>query len=252
MMSSETMYKKGIYRIEQNERLTESVWRMRLAGDTRWITAPGQFVNIALEGRYLRRPISVCDWNDDEIVLIYKVVGDGTAQMSRMTEGTELDLLTGLGNGFSTRNDARRPLLVGGGVGVPPLYGLARQLLAAGKPVSVVLGFNTAAEIFYEEEFRQAGCDVTVATADGSRGVRGFVTTAIAQTGLDFDYFYACGPLPMLRALCEAVEQDGQLSFEERMGCGFGACMGCSCKTKYGNKRICKEGPVLEKGEIIW
>lgn len=252
MMSSETMYKKGIYRIEANERLTESVWRMRLAGDMRWITAPGQFVNIALEGRYLRRPISVCDWNDGEIVLIYKVVGDGTAQMSRMTEGMELDLLTGLGNGFSTRNDARRPLLVGGGVGVPPLYGLARQLLAAGKPVSVVLGFNTAAEIFYEEEFRQAGCDVTVATADGSRGVRGFVTTAIAQTGIDFDYFYACGPLPMLRALCEAVEQDGQLSFEERMGCGFGACMGCSCKTKYGNKRICKEGPVLEKGEIIW
>lgn len=252
MMSSETMYKKGIYRIVANERLTESVWRMRLAGDTRWITAPGQFVNIALEGRYLRRPISVCDWNDDEIVLIYKVVGDGTAQMSRMTEGMELDLLTGLGNGFSTRNDARRPLLVGGGVGVPPLYGLARQLLAAGKPVSVVLGFNTAAEIFYEEEFRQAGCDVTVATADGSRGVRGFVTTAIAQTGIDFDYFYACGPLPMLRALCEAVEQDGQLSFEERMGCGFGACMGCSCKTRYGNKRICKEGPVLEKGEIIW
>lgn len=245
-------YKKGLYRIAANERLTESVWRMRLAGDTRWITAPGQFVNIALEGRYLRRPISVCDWNDDEIVLIYKVVGDGTAQMSRMTVGTELDLLTGLGNGFSTRNDARRPLLVGGGVGVPPLYGLARQLLAAGKPVSVVLGFNTAAEIFYEEEFRQAGCDVTVATADGSRGVRGFVTTAIAQTGIDFDYFYACGPLPMLRALCETVEQDGQLSFEERMGCGFGACMGCSCKTKYGNKRICKEGPVLEKGEIIW
>lgn len=252
MMSSETMYKKGIYRIVANERLTESVWRMRLAGDTRWITSPGQFVNIALEGRYLRRPISVCDWNDDEIVLIYKVVGDGTAQMSRMTEGMELDLLTGLGNGFSTRNDARRPLLVGGGVGVPPLYGLARQLLAAGKPVSVVLGFNTAAEIFYEEEFRQAGCDVTVATVDGSRGVRGFVTTAIAQTGIDFDYFYACGPLPMLRALCETVEQDGQLSFEERMGCGFGACMGCSCKTKYGNKRICKEGPVLEKGEIIW
>lgn len=245
-------YKKGIYRIVANERLTESVWRMRLAGDTRWITAPGQFVNIAIEGRYLRRPISVCDWNDGEIVLIYKVVGDGTAQMSRMTVGTELDLLTGLGNGFSTANGARRPLLVGGGVGVPPLYGLARQLLAAGKPVSVVLGFNTAAEIFYEEEFRQAGCDVTVATADGSRGVRGFVTTAIAQTGIDFDYFYACGPLPMLRALCEAVEQDGQLSFEERMGCGFGACMGCSCKTRYGNKRICKEGPVLEKGEIIW
>ena len=246
------MYKKGIYRIEANERLTESVWRMRLAGDTQWITAPGQFVNIALEGRYLRRPISVCDWDDRSITLIYKVVGEGTEQMSRMTEGTELDLLAGLGNGFSTVNDARRPLLVGGGVGVPPLYGLARQLLAAGKDVEVVLGFNTAAEIFYEAEFRALGCRVTVATADGSRGVRGFVTTAIAEAGLDFDYFYACGPLPMLRALCDAVEQDGQLSFEERMGCGFGACMGCSCKTKYGNKRICKEGPVLEKGEIIW
>ena len=246
------MYKKGIYRIERNERLTETVWRMRLAGDTQWITAPGQFVNIALEGKYLRRPISVCDWDDRSITLIYKVVGEGTEQMSRLQPGSELDLLTGLGNGFSTQNNARRPLLVGGGVGVPPLYGLARQLLAEGKPVEVVLGFNTAAEVCYEEELRELGCHVTVATVDGSRGVEGFVTTAIAGERLDFDYFYACGPLPMLHALYNAVEQDGQLSFEERMGCGFGACMGCSCKTKYGNKRICKEGPVLEKGEIIW
>ena len=246
------MYKRGIYRIERNERLTETVWRMTLAGDTQWITAPGQFVNIALEGRFLRRPISVCDWDAERITLIYKVVGGGTEQMSRLTPGAELDLLTGLGNGFSTKNDARRPLLVGGGVGVPPLYGLARQLLAAGKPVEVVLGFNTAAEIFYEEEFRALGCRVTVATVDGSRGIEGFVTTAIAGAGLDFDYFYACGPLPMLHALYNAVEQDGQMSFEERMGCGFGACMGCTCKTKYGNKRICREGPVLQKGEIIW
>ena len=250
--ASGTMYKRGLYRIEENERLTESVWRMTLEGDTQWITAPGQFVNIALEGRYLRRPISVCDWDDERIVLIYKVVGEGTAQMSRMEAGEALDLLTGLGNGFSTRIDARRPLLVGGGVGVPPLYGLARKLLDAGKPVGVVLGFNTESEIFYEEEFRRLGCSVTVATADGSRGVKGFVTTAIAEERLDFDYFYACGPLPMLHAQYNAVEQDGQLSFEERMGCGFGACMGCSCKTRYGNKRICKEGPVLEKGEIIW
>ena len=174
------MYKKGIYRIERNERLTETVWRMTLAGDTQWITAPGQFVNIALTGKYLRRPISVCDWDEGRITLIYKVVGEGTEQMSRLTPGAELDLLTGLGNGFSTKNDARRPLLVGGGVGVPPLYGLARQLLAAGKPVEVVLGFNTAAEIFYEEEFRALGCRVTVATVDGSRGIEGFVTTAIA------------------------------------------------------------------------
>ena len=246
------MYKKGIYRIERNERLTETVWRMTLAGDTQWITAPGQFVNIALTGKYLRRPISVCDWDEGRITLIYKVVGEGTEQMSRLTPGSELDLLTGLRNGFSTQNNARRPLLVGGGVGVPPLYGLARQLLAEGKPVEVVLGFNTAAEIFYEEEFRALGCNVTVATADGSRGIEGFVTTAIAGASLDFDYFYACGPLPMLHALYNAVEQDGQMSFEERMGCGFGACMGCTCKTKYGNKRICREGPVLQKGEIIW
>ena len=179
-------------------------------------------------------------------------VGEGTAQMSRMAAGGELDLLTGLGNGFDVHNAAQRPLLVGGGVGVPPLYNLAKVLLAAGKRVGVVLGFNTADEVFYADEFRALGCDVDLATADGSAGVRGFVTTAIAECRPEFDYFYACGPLPMLRALCDAVQQDGQLSFEERMGCGFGACMGCSCKTKYGNKRICKEGPVLTKGEVIW
>lgn len=246
------MYKKDIYTILTNEPLTATVWRMTLAGDTQWITAPGQFVNIALEGRYLRRPISVCDYDESSITLIYKVVGDGTERMSRMRAGERLDLLTGLGNGFSTKTESRRPLLVGGGVGVPPLYNLARKLLAEGKPVEVVLGFNTASEVFYEEEFRALGCRVTVATADGSRGVEGFVTTAIAAEKPDFDYFYACGPMPMLHALCDAVEQDGQLSFEERMGCGFGACMGCSCKTKYGYKRICKEGPVLTKEEILW
>ena len=246
------MYKKGIYKILTNEPLTDAVWRMTLAGDTQWISAPGLFVNIALEGKYLRRPISICDYDNRSIALIYKVVGGGTELMRRMLPGETLDLLTGLGNGFSTKNDARRPLLVGGGVGVPPLYNLAKILLAEGKPVQVVLGFYSASEVFYEEEFRALGCEVAVSTVDGSRGVRGFVTTAIAGDGIDFDYFYACGPLPMLRALCDAVAQDGQLSFEERMGCGFGACMGCSCKTKYGNKRICKEGPVLTKGEIIW
>ena len=205
------MYKKGIYKILTNEPLTDAVWRMTLAGDTQWISAPGQFVNIALEGKYLRRPISICDYDDRSIALIYKVVGGGTEQMSRMLPGETLDLLTGLGNGFSTKNDARRPLLVGGGVGVPPLYNLAKRLLAEGKPVQVVLGFNTASEVFYEEEFRALGCEVTVSTVDGSRGVGGFVTTAIAERGLDFDYFYACGPLPMLHALYNAVEQDGQL-----------------------------------------
>lgn len=246
------MYKKGIYELLRNEPLTDAVWRMVLRGDTQWITAPGQFVNVALEGRYLRRPISVCDCDAETITLVYKVVGDGTAQMSRLHAGARLDLLTGLGNGFRTDVAAQRPLLVGGGVGVPPLYLLAKRLLAEGRQVQVVLGFNTAAELFYADEFRALGCGVTVATADGSAGVKGFVTTAIAATKPDFDYFYACGPLPMLRALWEGVAQDGQLSFEERMGCGFGACMGCSCKTRRGNKRICKEGPVLEKGEIIW
>ncbi len=246
------MYKKGIYKILENHPLTATVWRMVLAGDTQWITASGQFVNIALEGHYLRRPISVCDYDAETLTLVYKVVGEGTAQMSRMTSGMELDLLTGLGNGFSTAVESRRPLLVGGGVGVPPLYNLARRLLAEGKNVQVVLGFNTASEIFYAEEFRALGCEVFVATADGSVGVKGFVTTAIAECKIDFDYFYACGPIPMLKALSDSVPQDGQLSFEERMGCGFGGCMGCSCKTKYGNKRICKEGPVLMKDEVIW
>ncbi len=244
--------KKAIYKIRSNEPLTASVWRMTLAGDTQAITAPGQFVNIAIDGLFLRRPISVCDCEPGRLTLIYKVVGEGTERMSRMRAGDELDLLTGLGNGFSITSGSQRPLLVGGGVGVPPLYLLAKQLLAAGLPVQVVLGFNTAAECFYEAEFRALGCDVTVATVDGSAGVKGFVTMAIAERNLDFDYFYACGPLPMLRALCDAVPQDGQLSFEERMGCGFGGCMGCTCKTKNGPKRICKEGPVLEKGEIVW
>lgn len=246
------MYKKGIYKILSNEPLTPSVWRMILEGDTQWITAPGQFVNIALEGLYLRRPISVCDYDEQTITLIYKVVGEGTAQMSRLASGAELDLLTGLGNGFSTDNATQYPLLVGGGVGVPPLYNLAKKLLAQGRQPQVVLGFNTASEVFYEAEFRALGCEVWVATADGTAGEKGFVTTAIAAKCENFDYFYACGPLPMLRALCDVVAQDGQLSFEERMGCGFGGCMGCSCKTKYGNKRICKEGPVLTKDEIIW
>ena len=245
-----TDYKHSVYTILRNEPLTDAVWRLVLEGDTQWITRPGQFVNIALEGHYLRRPISVCDADATTLTLIYKVVGEGTRRMSAMRAGERLDLLTGLGNGFSTDNEARRPLLVGGGVGVPPLYNLAKVLLAAGKPVQVVLGFNTAAEVFYAEEFRALGCAVTVATADGSEGVRGFVTDALA--GLDFDYFYACGPQPMLRALCQATPCDGQLSFEERMGCGFGACMGCSCRTLTGNKRICKEGPVLMKNEILW
>ena len=246
------MYKKAIYTLRSNERLTPSVWRMTLEGDTQWITAPGQFVNIELDGLYLRRPISVCDWDERTITLIYKVVGEGTRRMAALTDGARLDLLTGLGNGFDIAKGSRRELLVGGGVGVPPLYNLAKRLLADGREVAVVLGFNTAAELFYRDEFARLGCRVVVATADGSEGVRGFVTDAIRESGVVYDYFYACGPLPMLRALSDAAACSGQLSFEERMGCGFGACMGCSCKTKYGNKRICKDGPVLTKEEVIW
>lgn len=246
------MYKKGIYRVVTNEPLTPDVWRMVLAGDTQWITRPGQFVNIELEGLYLRRPISICDWDDDTITIIYKVVGRGTEQMSRMVSGQELDVLTGLGNGFDTDVDCAQPLLVGGGVGVPPLYRLAKELIARGRKVSVVLGFNTAKELFYADEFRALGADVYVSTADGSVGTKGFVTDAIRENNIDFDFFYSCGPLPMLKALCDNTQVSGELSFEERMGCGFGACMGCSCKTLTGNKRICKEGPVMKREEIIW
>ena len=241
-----------LFTITENRPLAPQVYALRLCGDTSAITAPGQFLELQLPSFFLRRPLSVCDWDDAGVTILYKVVGKGTDWLAQCRPGQTLGALTGLGNGFDLSRSGEHPLLVGGGVGVPPLYNLAKVLLAAGKRVGVVLGFNTADEVFYADEFRALGCDVDLATADGSAGVRGFVTTAIAECRPEFDYFYACGPLPMLRALCDAVPQDGQLSFEERMGCGFGACMGCSCKTKYGNKRICKEGPVLTKGEVIW
>ena len=243
------MYKQNKYKILSNEPLTKDVYKMVLEGDTEYITAPGQFINIALDGKYLRRPISVCDYDEDCITIIYKVVGEGTEQMSALKIGTVLDVLTGLGNGYDI-SKSTKPLLIGGGVGVPPMYNLAKTLIANGQVPTVILGFNTADEVFYEQEFKALGCNVFVTTADGSYGIKGFVTDALL--GIDFDYFYTCGPLPMFKAIYNAVDKDGQFSFEERMGCGFGACMGCSCKTKYGNKRICKDGPVLEKEEIIW
>lgn len=246
------MYKKGIYTILSNEPLTPAVYRMVLEGDTQYITRSGQFINIELTGKFLRRPISVADYDERTITIIYKVVGSGTEQMRGMVAGEKLDILTGLGNGFSTDNDAKRPLLVGGGVGVPPMYNLCKRLLSEGKRPTVIIGFNTKAELFYEEEFKALGVDVVVATADGSAGVKGFVTDAIREAKVDFDYLYTCGPLPMLKALYDATDAPAEFSFEERMGCGFGACMGCSCKTKYGNKRICKDGPVLKREEIIW
>jgi len=236
--------------------LTENVYHMRLQGDTTKVTKPGQFVQIQIPDFYLRRPISICDWQageDGTLDLIYKVVGHGTEAMRHMQEGTELDLLVGLGNGFDIRKaENEKPLLIGGGVGVPPMYGLCKALIAAGKKPSVVLGFNTESEVFWKDEFEALGVQVTVTTADGSMGVKGFVTAAMDG---DYDYVYTCGPEPMFKAIYKVLDEkglSGQFSFEERMACGFGVCMGCSCKTKYGNKRICKDGPVLVKEEIIW
>lgn len=242
--------KQGIFRITSNEKIARDIFKMTLAGDTSAITAPGQFVNIKLDGFFLRRPISVCDCVGENLTLIYKTVGRGTEQMSRMKNGDELDLLTGLGNGYNTKISGGSPLLVGGGVGVPPMYMLCRELISEGKNVTVVLGFNSKDDVFYENEFRALGADVHIATADGTYGTKGFVTDVIKD--MQYTFFYTCGPEPMFRAMHKIMKTLGQYSFEERMGCGFGACMGCSCKTLTGNKRICKEGPVMESEEIIW
>lgn len=241
--------KQSIFTITENLPLTESVFRLKLDGDTSAVTAPGQFVNIRLDGLFLRRPISVCDCENGILTLIVKIVGRGTEQMSRMKPGDTLDVLTGLGNGYDVTKAGDHPLLLGGGVGIPPLYRLAKVLLEEGKPVSVVMGFNKKDEVFYEDEFRALGCDVTVTTADGSYGTKGFVTDALPA---DYSYFYTCGPEPMLKAVYRATKTSGQFSFEERMGCGFGGCMGCSCQTVTGTKRICREGPVLVKEELLW
>ena len=241
--------KQSIFEILSNEALTDNVYKMVLRGDTSAITAPGQFVNIQLDGLFLRRPISVCDYDNTTLTIIYKVVGKGTEAMSAMTIGQKLDILTGLGNGYDLSPSGERPILLGGGVGVPPMYNLAKKLVAQGKSVSVILGFNTAKECFYEEAFKALGCNVQVTTVDGSYGKKGFVTDALPE---NYTYFYTCGPEPMLKAVYKATRTSGQMSFEERMGCGFGACMGCSCKTLTGYKRICKEGPVMKKEEILW
>ena len=240
-----------ILTIQTNEPIAQDVYRMVLRGDVSAVSTPGQFINIALSGRYLRRPISVCDKSGSDVTILYKIVGAGTAQMAEMTSGQTLDVLTGLGNGFDVSAAKGHTLLIGGGIGAAPLYWLARELKArGGVSTTAVLGFNSADDVYYEKEFA-AICDrVVLATADGSRGVRGFVTDAMA--GLNGDYFYACGPEPMLKAVFRASECSGELSFEERMGCGFGACMGCTCRTVTGWKRICKDGPVLRKEEILW
>ena len=241
--------KQGFFEIIENIALTDTVYKMTLKGDVSDITAPGQFVNIKLDGLYLRRPISVCDVQGDLLTIIYKVVGKGTEQLARMQSG-KLDLLTGLGNGYDLSVSGDKPVLLGGGVGVPPMYLLAKKLIQQGKQVSVILGFNTRSEVFYEAEFRALGASVTVTTVDGSYGIKGFVTDALKH--MNYTYFYTCGPEPMLKAVYHSSVTSGQMSFEKRMGCGFGACMGCSCKTITGFKRICKEGPVMKKEDILW
>lgn len=238
------------YTVEINEKIAKNVYKLVLLGDTSAITSPGQFVNFKVEGCYLRRPISVCAYDEGTLTVIYKVVGQGTEIMAEWKKGCKVDTLVGLGNGYDLSDCGEKPLLIGGGVGVPPMYQLSRKLREAGKDVQVILGFGTKDEVFYEDEFKALGATVCVTTADGSYGTRGFVTDVMKD--LDYSYFYTCGPEPMFRAIEKIAKTSGQYSFEERMGCGFGACMGCSCKTLYGNKRICVDGPVLRREEIIW
>lgn len=245
------MYKRNIYTVLENKKIAKDVYYMILEGDTSFITAPGQFINIEIEGLYLRRPISICDWDDKSIHIIYKVVGKGTEIMAQMPMGQKLDVLTGLGNGFTLKEDSVKPLVIGGGVGTPPMYGVAKALVEKGVKPTVILGFAGREDVFGQKEFERLGCQVYITTNDGSCGTKGFVTDVIKNI-TDYDYFYACGPMPMLEAVAKGTSCSGQLSFEERMGCGFGGCMGCSCKTLTGNKRICTEGPVMIKEEILW
>ena len=243
--------KKGIYTVLSNRKIAKNTYEMLLSGDTGAFTRPGQFLNIKLDGFYLRRPISVCDYTNETVTIIYKTVGHGTQAMSVLTKGAKLDILVGLGNGFDITKCSGTPLLIGGGAGVPPMFNLARRFLESGVKPVVILGFNTADEVFYEDEFRTLGAEVHIATADGSHGEKGFVTDVMKH--VTYDYFYTCGPMPMFRAIEKIAATDGEYSFEERMGCGFGACMGCACKVWTGGyKRICKDGPVLERKEILW
>ena len=242
--------KDTYFTLIKNEKIASNTYLSVLEGDTSDITASGQFVNIKLDGLYLRRPISVCDVEGNKLTIIYKAVGVGTEKMSEAPVGEKWLTLTGLGNGYDLTKSGHAPLLIGGGAGVPPMYYLAKKLIAEGKAPTVILGFGKADEVFFKEEFEALGLKVLVTTVDGSFGIKGFVTDAME--GVDYTYFYTCGPEPMLKAVYNKTTTSGQFSFEERMGCGFGACMGCTCKTKYGYKRICRDGPVLEKEEIIW
>jgi dihydroorotate dehydrogenase electron transfer subunit len=243
---------KGLFEIKGNQAVAPGCYLLSLEGDASAVAASGQFVQLALPGRYLRRPISICDYDARHLLLLYKVVGAGTDQLSEMKVGEQIEVISGLGNGFCPENTAQKALLVGGGMGVAPLYRLAKDLLAAGKAVHVILGFNTAAEVCLETEFKALGVDVTISTADGSKGVKGFVTDAIQTLAQDYDYFYTCGPMVMMKAVCQLCPTEGEASLEERMGCGFGICYGCTIKTAKGAKRVCADGPVFAKGDLLW
>jgi dihydroorotate dehydrogenase electron transfer subunit len=243
---------KGLFEIKGNQAVAPGCYLLSLEGDASAVAASGQFVQLALPGRYLRRPISICDYDARHLLLLYKVVGAGTDQLSEMKVGEQIEVISGLGNGFCPENTVQKALLVGGGMGVAPLYRLAKDLLAAGKAVHVILGFNTAAEVCLETEFKALGVDVTISTADGSKGVKGFVTDAIQTLAQDYDYFYTCGPMVMMKAVCQLCPTEGEASLEERMGCGFGICYGCTIKTAKGAKRVCADGPVFAKGDLLW
>lgn len=249
--------KKLYFEVKSNTKIAHDTYEMMLdsMGEHHGISNPGQFVNIKLNGFFLRRPISVCDWDEKGITIIYKTIGAGTHALAEAKKGMLLDILTPLGNGFDIHDNGNvgiRPILIGGGAGVPPLYGLCKALVNEGKKPVVIAGFNTKSEIFYAENFISAGAELILTTADGSEGFKGLVTDALKT--VNGSYIFCCGPEGMLKAVDDMTDRDtdGQMSFEERMGCGFGACMGCSCMTKHGSKRICKEGPVLKRGEIIW
>ena len=237
--------------IISNIQLTQDIYKMILEVDTSFITNPGQFINITIDNKYLKRPISISDYTDNSLTIIYKVVGKGTKILSNKIKGETIEALVGLGNGFTIK-DNKEVLLVGGGVGIPPLYNLAKQLINNNTKVNVLLGFNTINDIFYDKEFKELGCTVYITTIDGSKGIKGHIGNGLQEYNLTNLYYYSCGPKPMLKALTQISNNQGQLSFEARMGCGFGACMGCSIEVKDGYKRICKEGPIFSSEEILW
>ncbi len=242
--------KQEIFEVISNTNLAQRIYKIVLKGNTEAIERPGQFVDIKTGNYFLRRPIAVCDYTEDSLTIVFKVFGGGTEWLSEVKPGDKLDLLVGLGNGYDTSLSGDRPLLLGGGAGTPPLYCLCKQLIAEGKKPTVVLGFNTFEDVFFKKEFKELGVILYITTADGSYGTRGFVTTPMPE--IDYTYFYCCGPDLMMKTVYDESKTSGQFSFEERMGCGFGACMGCSRKTKSGTKRVCKEGPVFFKEDILW